>query len=106
MVRTAQAIARSEATTVLYQRLADLPHLNPDNDTEPLPPAVADLRSHIHAVDAVVFSTPEYAGAMPGAIPTDLSSYSRRVEHNFEAALTAGPLERRPRQSRIDPLNQ
>ena len=52
---------------VLYDGLAALPPLNPDDDAEPLHPAVAALRSAIHEATAVVFSTPEYAGALPGS---------------------------------------
>jgi len=51
---------------VLYDGLAGLPAFNPDNDHEPLPAPVADLRAHIAAADAVLFCTPEYAGALPG----------------------------------------
>jgi NAD(P)H-dependent FMN reductase len=47
--------------------MGGLPHFNPDDDREPLPGAVAELRSRIRAADAVVFSTPEYAGALPGS---------------------------------------
>ncbi|HEY0518110.1 MAG TPA: NADPH-dependent FMN reductase, partial [Ilumatobacteraceae bacterium] len=46
----------------------DLPHFNPDHDSDPLPPAVVELRSRIAAADAILFSTPEYAGAMPGSL--------------------------------------
>jgi len=52
---------------VLFERLAELPHFNPDDDAEPLHPAVADLRAEVGAAVAVVFSTPEYAGALPGS---------------------------------------
>nr|WP_282693306.1 NAD(P)H-dependent oxidoreductase [Streptomyces sp. CC208A] len=44
-----------------------LPHFDPDHDHEPLPPPVADLRGRIAAADAVLFCTPEYAGALPGS---------------------------------------
>ena len=47
--------------------MTDLPHFNPDDDADPLPPAVADLRRQIAAADAVLFCTPEYAGALPGS---------------------------------------
>jgi NAD(P)H-dependent FMN reductase len=47
--------------------MADLPHFNPDHDTPPRHPAVAGLRAAMRAADAVVFSTPEYAGALPGS---------------------------------------
>jgi NAD(P)H-dependent FMN reductase len=56
-----------DVRTVLYEGLGDLPHFNPDDDVAPLPPAVASLREAIRAADAVVFCTPEYAGALPGS---------------------------------------
>ncbi len=52
---------------MLYEHMADLPHFNPDHDVDPLHPAVADLRTTIGAAGAVLFSTPEYAGALPGS---------------------------------------
>ena len=66
-LRTAQAVATEGLVTVLYDELADLPHFNPDDDVIPLHPVVARLRASIHAADAVMFSTPEYAGALPGS---------------------------------------
>jgi chromate reductase len=51
----------------VFDGMALLPHFNPDDDTEPLPAPVADLRARIAAADAVLFSTPEYAGALPGS---------------------------------------
>ena len=53
--------------TVLYGELGALPHFNPDDDIAPLDPAVARLRAAIRDADAVLFSTPEYAGALPGS---------------------------------------
>jgi chromate reductase len=47
--------------------LAKLPHFNPDDGVAPLPPPVVALREQIHAADAILFSTPEYAGALPGS---------------------------------------
>ena len=51
----------------LHTGLADLPAFNPDDDRDPLPAAVAALRAELAACSAVVFCTPEYAGALPGA---------------------------------------
>jgi chromate reductase len=67
VLRTARSVAPPEIETMLYEGLAALPHFNPDEDTAPLPPAVADLRKRIHWADALLFSTPEYAGALPGS---------------------------------------
>jgi chromate reductase, NAD(P)H dehydrogenase (quinone) len=54
-------------TAVLYDEMAGLPAFNPDDDHDPLPPAVARLRQQITAADALVFCTPEYAGGLPGS---------------------------------------
>src|SRR5207247_532328 len=35
--------------------------------TQPFHPAVAELRAAVRETDAVLFSTPEYAGALPGS---------------------------------------
>ena len=66
MVRTAQLVAPAGIATTVYDGVADLPSFNPDDDADPLHPAVADLRAQLHRADGVLFSTPEYAGALPG----------------------------------------
>jgi chromate reductase len=67
VLRTIQALAPADIETELYERLAMLPHFNPDDDHDPLEPAVVELRAAIAASDGVLFSTPEYAGALPGS---------------------------------------
>ncbi|HET8630442.1 MAG TPA: NAD(P)H-dependent oxidoreductase [Thermomicrobiales bacterium] len=67
VLRTAQEVAPDGVAVSGYDGLAALPHFNPDDDAEPLHPAVADLRARIRAADALLFSTPEYAGALPGS---------------------------------------
>jgi NAD(P)H-dependent FMN reductase len=67
LLDTAQAVAPPSLEMVRYRGLGDLPHFNPDDDVAPLHPTVADLRAQIAASDAIVFSTPEYAGALPGS---------------------------------------
>lgn len=53
--------------TVLYDGLGQLPYFDPDRDHAPLPAPVDELRAAIHAADAILFCTPEYAGALPGS---------------------------------------
>ncbi|WP_235618766.1 NADPH-dependent FMN reductase [Embleya scabrispora] len=67
VVRTASVVAPDGVDAVVFAGLAELPHFNPDDDHEPLPPAVVALRAAIEDADAVLFSTPEYAGALPGS---------------------------------------
>jgi multimeric flavodoxin WrbA len=62
-LRTLKAVAPEAVSVSLYEEgMANLPAFNPDDDFDPLHPAVADLRQEIARSDAVVFCTPEYAG--------------------------------------------
>lgn len=69
VLRTIKALAPAELATSIYDRLSQLPHFNPDDDEEGaiLHPAVTHLRQHIGEADALLFSTPEYAGGLPGS---------------------------------------
>lgn len=67
LLRTAQVLAPQGTTAVLYDGLGQLPHFDPDLDRDPLPPAVAELRAAVRQAGAILFCTPEYAGALPGS---------------------------------------
>jgi NAD(P)H-dependent FMN reductase len=67
VLRTAAELAESPLIVELYEGMSSLPHFNPDDDHDPLPPPVAALRNSIHIAHALLFSTPEYAGALPGS---------------------------------------
>jgi NAD(P)H-dependent FMN reductase len=64
---TVAALSPRGVAAEVYRGLGNLPWFSPDGDRLPLHPAVADLRDRLHGCDAVLFSTPEYAGALPGA---------------------------------------
>ena len=66
-LRAAMQEAPSSVRVSGYAGLDQLPHFNPDTDVKPLPTAVAALRESLASADAVLFSTPEYAGSLPGA---------------------------------------
>jgi NAD(P)H-dependent FMN reductase len=70
VLKTARTLAGDGVKTVLYGGMAHLPHFNPDDDREgqPVHSAVAELRREVAAADALLLCTPEYAGALPGAL--------------------------------------
>ena len=57
---------------VLYEELDTIPPFNADLDVEPGPEAVSRLRAALRDADAVLFSTPEYAHGVPGALKNAL----------------------------------
>ncbi|WP_163547913.1 NADPH-dependent FMN reductase [Candidatus Frankia nodulisporulans] len=67
-LRTLAAVAPPGVTAELYSGLVALPAFTPDADDDAPHPAVADLRAAIATADAVIFCTPEYAGALPGSL--------------------------------------
>jgi NAD(P)H-dependent FMN reductase len=64
----ASELVPDDVEPVVYRGLSSLPHFNPDRDREPLDEPVAELRAEIHRAGAIVVSTPEYAGALPGSL--------------------------------------
>jgi chromate reductase len=102
VLRTARAAAPAGVTAELYEGMARLPHFNPDDDAEgaAVHPAVAELRAAIARADALLLSTPEYAGALPGSFKNllewtvgDAGTYGKRVawiNASGPAAPTAG----------------
>lgn len=69
VLRTAVELSRPGTRAQLFTGLGALPHFNPDDDREgeSVAAPVAELRAAVAAADALLVSTPEYAGALPGA---------------------------------------
>jgi len=65
--------------------IAALPLYDQDLDEGDVPEAVAQLRSEWDEADAILFSTPEYNGSVPGGLKNAVDWASRPVR---EAALT------------------
>lgn len=75
LLRAAAAVAPPLATFDWYDRqFAGLPHFSPDLDEEGATPpdSVAEWRSALAAVDAVLVSCPEYAHGVPGSFKNAL----------------------------------
>jgi NAD(P)H-dependent FMN reductase len=67
VLATAAQLAPAGTIAQVYDGLAELPHFNPDDDRDPLPPSAARLRALLEQANAVLFCTPEYAGSLPGS---------------------------------------
>lgn len=72
LLRAAALLAPPGLLITEFEGLGGLPHFNPDQDTDPLPPAVRALREGIAAADALLISSPEYAHGVPGALKNAL----------------------------------
>ena len=74
VLRAAAQIDPDAYAVKIYDGLADLPHFNPDLDTEGavLPSSVATLHAEVAAADALLISSPEYAHGVPGSLKNAL----------------------------------
>lgn len=66
------ALAGDRARFVHYASITDLPHFNPDLDTDAPPTAVLHLRELLRNSDAVLICTPEYAMGVVGSLKNAL----------------------------------
>jgi chromate reductase len=65
-LRTATSLTPADITATLYDGLRALPAFVPGEPTAP--DAVTSLRDLVTSADVLLFSTPEYAGSLPGSL--------------------------------------
>jgi chromate reductase len=61
----------------LWDGLRAIPPYDQDEDVEPAPAAVAELREAIAEADGLLFATPEYNSSVPGALKNAIDWASR-----------------------------
>lgn len=71
LLRALALLAPSAVDIVLYTHLDKIPPFNPDRESEQ-DPIVDGFRTALRESDAVIFSTPEYAHGVPGALKNAL----------------------------------
>jgi chromate reductase, NAD(P)H dehydrogenase (quinone) len=66
----------------VWHGLKAVPPYDEDDDVEPAPAAVAELRDAIAGADAILFATPEYNHSIPGQLKNALDWASRPLATN------------------------
>jgi chromate reductase, NAD(P)H dehydrogenase (quinone) len=70
------------AEFLVYDGLKDIPPYDEDDDVDPAPAAVAQMREAVAGADAVFFSTPEYNSSVPGQLKNAIDWLSRPLATN------------------------
>jgi chromate reductase len=78
----AAAIAPGHVEIAFYEGLGDLPHYDPALDGDDPPAPVRHLREELAGADAVLVSTPEYNGSVPGVLKNAIDWASRPFPDN------------------------
>lgn len=90
LLRVAAGLAPEGVEVELFEGLDRLPPYNEDHDTDDAPVEVERLRAEIGAADAVLFSTPEYNGTLPGQLKQVVDWASR--PHGQASSLWGKPV--------------
>src|SRR3954451_7806758 len=77
LLRAAAELLPSGVELEVFDGLKAIPPYDADDDIEPAPAAVADLRDAIGDADAVLVATPEYNASIPGVLKNALDWASR-----------------------------
>ena len=72
LLRTVISMIPSQGTVVYYSEMAQLPHFNPDLDSDGADSAVAHWRRLLKEANGVLICTPEYAKGVPGSLKNAL----------------------------------
>lgn len=63
---------KTEFEIEIFEDLAEIPHFNPDLDTENPPEKVISFRNKIIQADGIIICTPEYVFSLPGSLKNAL----------------------------------
>lgn len=77
LLRAAAEALPPGAQLVVFDRLAELPHYEPELDAAGPPEAAESLREALRSADALLIATPEYNGSLPGALKNAIDWGSR-----------------------------
>jgi chromate reductase len=82
LLRAAAAMAPDEIDVERWDGLRAVPPYDADDDVQPAPAGVQELRDAIAAADAILIATPEYNHSIPGALKNALDWASRPLATN------------------------
>ncbi len=106
LIKAITALARDQFDITLFDGLTDIPHFNPDLDTETPPATVTNFRQALRNADGILICTPEYAMGVPGTLKNaiDWTVSSMGFSHKPVALITASSLGQKGHASLLETL--
>ena len=85
---------KEKVSIKIFTQIVDLPHFNPDLDTENPPLNIPEFRDLLRNSDAILLCTPEYAMGVPGTLKNalDWTVSSMEFSHKPTGLITASSL--------------
>jgi len=106
LIKAVTALAKDHFDITLFDGLTDIPHFNPDLDTETPPATVTNFRQALRNADGILICTPEYAMGVPGTLKNaiDWTVSSMEFSHKPVALITASSLGQKGHASLLETL--
>lgn len=106
LIKAITALAKDHFDITLFDGLTDIPHFNPDLDTETPPATVTNFRQALRNADGILICTPEYAMGVPGTLKNaiDWTVSSMEFSHKPVVLITASSLGQKGHASLLETL--
>jgi chromate reductase, NAD(P)H dehydrogenase (quinone) len=72
IVKAIAELTNEQFSITIFDKLAQLPHFNPDLDKENPPNEIVAFRQQIEKADGIIICTPEYVFSLPGSLKNAL----------------------------------
>jgi NAD(P)H-dependent FMN reductase len=106
LIRIVQQLSKDKFDITIYEGLTDLPHFNPDLDTDNPPQKISEFRNILKTHDGILICTPEYAMGVPGTLKNaiDWTVSSMEFSKKPVALITASSLGQKAHESLLEIL--
>jgi chromate reductase len=91
LIKAIVELTKDQLEVTIFKSIAEIPHFNPDLDTENPPKEVTDFRKQLKRSEGILICTPEYAMGVPGTLKNaiDWTVSSCEFSHKPVALITA-----------------
>jgi NAD(P)H-dependent FMN reductase len=106
LIKAISELSADQLNINIFQGLSDIPHFNPDLDTDNPPKQVIDFRKQLKEADGILICTPEYAMGVPGTLKNaiDWTVSSCEFSHKPVALITASSVGEKAHRSLLETL--
>ncbi len=106
LIKAIIELAKDKLEIKILEGLSDIPHFNPDNETDNAHPTVANFRKQLKEADGILICTPEYAMGIPGTLKNaiDWTVSSCEFSHKPVALITASSVGQKGHASLLETL--
>ena len=106
LIKALAELAKGLFEVEIFTGLAELPHFNPDLDTESPPPEITAFRNQLKAAGGILICTPEYAMGVPGSLKNaiDWTVSSMEFHQKPTALITASSVGQKGHHALLETL--